>query len=49
MKKLDYYWLSNPAWWHWTENADRVLNDDAPEEAKKSYEHYLEQKKGDWE
>lgn len=44
MRRLDNYWISNPEWWHW-EGYNRVLNDDAPEEARKSYEHYLEQKK----
>ena len=48
MKKLDYYWRSNPDWWHWDENMFPVVNDDAPEEAKESYKHYLEQLKGDF-
>jgi len=48
MKKIDHYWQSNPDWWHWDENMNKVVNDDAPEEAKKSYEHYLEQLKGNF-
>lgn len=44
MKKLDYFWRSNEAWFHMNENCVFVLNDDAPEEARISYEHYLEQK-----
>lgn len=39
---LDLTWLKHHEWWHW-EGDIRVLNDDAPEEAWKSYEHYLEQ------
>ena len=44
MRKLDYFWRSNENWYHLNSNGVFVLNDDAPEEAQKSYEHYLEQK-----
>jgi len=44
MTKLDYYWASRDEWIHW-DGKKFVLNDDAPEEAQKSYEHYLQQKK----
>lgn len=44
MRKYDYFWLTERDWWHWDEaTGERILNDDAPEEAKKSYAHYLEQ------
>ena len=45
MRKYDSFWLSNKDWYHWTENGDRVLNDDAPPEAKASYERYNQQRK----
>lgn len=44
MRKLDYYWMSKEEWYHMNENCVFVLNDDAPEEARKSYENYLRQK-----
>lgn len=43
MKKLDLYWETNREWWHYDEAYNQILNDDAPEEAKESYAHYLEQ------
>lgn len=43
-KKLDLFWQSNPEWWH-AEGYELVVNDDAPLEAKKSYERYLKQMK----
>lgn len=45
MTKLDYYWLSNKEWSHRMPNGERVINDDAPKEAKESYERYLQQSK----
>ena len=45
MTKLDYYWASNEEWYHLNENMHFVVNDDAPEEAKKSYQNYLRQKR----
>jgi hypothetical protein len=44
MRKLDFFWASNADWWHW-EGLKRVLNDDAPPEAKESYQNYLKQLK----
>lgn len=44
MRKLDYFWRSNENWYHLNGNGVFVLNDDAPEEAKESYENYLRQK-----
>lgn len=52
MSNLDLHWRSNSAWWHFEDTDDPdneagvviVLNNDAPEEAKKSYQHYLQQK-----
>lgn len=43
MRKYDYYWQSNENWYHMTENYEFVVNEDAPPEAQKSYQHYLEQ------
>ena len=43
-KKLDLFWRSKREWWH-AEGYKPVVNDDAPLEAKKSYEHYLQQMK----
>lgn len=45
MTKLDYYWASNKSWYHLDSNMQFVVNDDAPEEAKKSYNNYLKQLK----
>lgn len=45
IKNLDLYWQSNPDWWHYDEELRARINDNAPEEAKKSYEHYREQKR----
>lgn len=43
MRKLDFYWKSNPDWYHLTENLDYVINDTAPIEAQESYANYLKQ------
>lgn len=43
MRKLDYDWMADKSWSHRDESGERVINDDAPEEAKKSYAHYLAQ------
>lgn len=45
MTKLDFYWSTNKAWYHIDENCDFVIHDDAPEEAKKSFENYKRQLK----
>ena len=42
MKHIDLYWMSNSDWWFF-ENMAYHLRDDAPEDAKKSFEHYLKQ------
>lgn len=44
MTKLDFHWQDNKEWYHWEGNI-AVVNDNAPEEAKKSYENYLKQKR----
>lgn len=50
MKRLDFYWKSDKSWYHWDDKFSYyVINDDAPEEAKESYKHYLEQIKGNCE
>ena len=43
MTKLDYFWASQKEWWHRLPNGEKVLNYDAPAEAKESYERYLKQ------
>lgn len=43
MTKLDCYWATNKNWYYINENCDFVIREDAPEEAKKSFEHYLQQ------
>ena len=45
MTKLDFYWKSNKEWYHLNDNMRFVVNDDAPDEAKKSYQNYLKQLK----
>lgn len=42
MVSLESYWMKNRDWTHF-EDGRRVVNDDAPEEAKASYEKYLNQ------
>lgn len=42
MRKLDFYWQSNDAWWE-VRNGIPVVRDDAPLEAKKSYERHRKQ------
>ena len=42
MVRLECYWMKNKDWTH-IEDGRRVINDDAPEEAKASYENYLTQ------
>lgn len=45
MRKYDYHWMSKEEWYHLNDNGVFVLNDDAPQEAKESYENYRRQKK----
>lgn len=42
MKKLDLYWKSDHSWWEF-KNHIPVVKKDAPPQAKKSYERYLQQ------
>lgn len=44
MKKLDLFWKTNRDWWEYR-NGVPVLKDNAPAEAKESYERYLKQVK----
>ena len=44
MRKLDLKWMDD-RWSPFDDNGNCVLNDDAPQEAKESYTHYLEQRK----
>lgn len=43
MRILDMQWLDNDDWWDVDEKGHMYVKDDAPDEAKKSYNHYLEQ------
>lgn len=47
MRTLDLFWLTNPEWYDYTDDneGELFLVDDAPPEARASYERYLEQKK----
>ncbi len=45
MTRLDGYWTTNEDWYHFDENGMPVINDDAPPEAKESYENYRKQSK----
>lgn len=47
MKRLDFFWTSNPDWWEWKSNGTRIIKLDAPPEAQESYKHYLEQTSGE--
>ena len=44
MKKYDLFWMTNKEWFSIKENGTFVLNDNAPQEAKISYQHYLAQR-----
>lgn len=44
MKKFDVYWKSNKDWYFYDGFVPK-LKEDAPEGAKKSFEHYLQQKR----
>ena len=43
MVKLEHYWCTNKDWWYWTEDGGRIMNEDAPEDAKESYRIYKQQ------
>ena len=43
MTKNDIYWKTNREWWYYDENLSPVLKENAPLEAKRSYENYLKQ------
>lgn len=43
MRKLDFFWQSDPTWYHREEDGAAVINENAPPEAQESYKHYLEQ------
>ena len=42
MKKVDMYWMSNRDWWFF-QDGNYHIKDDAPDEAKVSFERYLKQ------
>lgn len=44
MRKVDLYWTTNKDWWEFKDHV-RVIKEDAPIEAKVSYERYKEQMK----
>ena len=43
MRTYDVFWMSNQDWYE-TKNGVRIIKDDAPLAAHKSFNHYLEQK-----
>lgn len=43
MRELDCYWQTNKDWYHEEEEGYFVVNDDAPQKAKDSYNRYLSQ------
>lgn len=43
MRKMNIKWFENPNWWHYNEYGLFEINDDAPKEAKESFERYIEQ------
>lgn len=45
MKAVDLYWKKNREWYYYDDNLVPRIREDAPEEAKKSYENYMKQKK----
>lgn len=47
MKKYEWYWHSNKDWYFRRDDGVQVVRDDAPEEAKRSYQIYLEQIKSE--
>lgn len=42
-KALDFSWMDNKKFWHYTEDGRVVIHEDAPKEVKDSYERYLKQ------
>lgn len=42
MRKLDLYWMQDKQWYYYDGLMPKI-REDAPEEVKKSFEHYLEQ------
>jgi len=42
MKKIDLFWQSNREWWEYKDHIP-TIREDAPQEAKESYQRYLEQ------
>ena len=46
MRKLDLYWMTNKEWYG-LKDMVYYIKDSAPEEAKKSFAHYLERTKGE--
>jgi hypothetical protein len=40
------YWASNPDWWDYNEKGEAVVRDDAPQEAKDSYDYYMKRTDG---
>lgn len=44
MKKIDLFWQKDASWWEFRDGVP-VLKENAPPEAKESYERYLHQMK----
>lgn len=43
MTKFDYRWMEDKKWIHQLEDGSFVVNDDAPNEVKESYQNYVKQ------
>ena len=43
MTRLDFSWSKDKRYWHYDDNLNVVIHDDAPKEVKESYERYLKQ------
>ena len=44
MRSTDMFWMKDPRWYYF-EGLTPVIRDDAPQEAKESFENYLKQLK----
>ena len=45
MKYVDMDWMDNPEWWDVDDNDRVYIKNDAPQEAKDSFQRYREQTK----
>lgn len=47
MRKLNLYWMTNPDWYDYADEdgTEPFLTEEAPPEARASFQRYIEQKK----